>query len=89
MRCLGKQIPNHWEFHRTNNKNRCKDYLFPSGIPGKLHCVFDTDSGGVKRGLVFRAKRARSSPPVKSGMDPAIFMRRDIDLCHKHAYNGF
>ena len=39
----------------------------------KLYYVFDTDSGGVKRGLVFQAKRARSSLHV-SGMDPAIFM---------------
>ena len=40
----------------------------------KLHYVFDTDFGGVNRGLVFRAKRARSSPPAKSGMDPAILL---------------
>ena len=45
------------------------------GYDEKLHYVFDTDSGGVKRGLVFWARRARSSPPVKSGMDPAIFMQ--------------
>ena len=41
-------------------------------ISHKLHCAFDTDSGGANRGLVFQAKRTRSSPPVKSGIDPAI-----------------
>ena len=39
----------------------------------KLHYVFDTDSGGVTGGLVFRAKRARSSLLVKSGIYPAVF----------------
>ena len=28
----------------------------------------------ISIGSVFRAKRARSSPPVKSGMNPAVFL---------------
>ena len=47
-------------------------YQIPQ-LRGKLHYVFDTDSGGVTGGLVFRAKRARSSLLVKSGIYPAVF----------------
>ena len=43
---------------------------------GKKRQTDVADTEQLNGGLVFREKRARSSPPVKSGVDPAVFYVR-------------